>query len=514
MSNDLFFPQLAPDDGRWRIDWFGEVAYPGVVKQYRQPCIKVSISPVQEVADIHRQRTIWMPFASLAVLRIGDIWQHGRLLDSPWHTQKLVDLKITPHTTRFVKAGLAIDDSYLLPFAEHPWHRLHTQSYCLAVDTPDDVTLLIPAVELIRFYFGSSSNLLRRLVEHPLKEEALWKSKNFNPETQHLHLKLADGLSGMSAADIGRIAMDSTAWSAASGVFASCIKATSQGMPAYPCMGFPFQGETSMVVRGMYLSFGGEKKSNFLVFHLKHCSHPFPFKSLTYETGNLISHKRSTGANDGSATAERGWTKRKSESVLEYGDPGARKKARRFNFDQAWRFADLQGKSIWQERVVAAGSCDILRKRDDGVLERVSIGEAMGSNMTSAIDVQITDEPRQSPIHDVGSLPYFVRNGIRQISAKHRKTGPISFLLPTGEARTIFPLPIVVDECGEIDVGASFVTPDGSLRPRQACFVQFQAPENDPSIYGILEGGKIRDSPVVCPVQSVDILQLLQMNWK
>lgn len=87
-------PQLTPSSQPWRIDWLGEIAYPGSVRQYRQPCIKVAISPLLDPpeslsfcksfrTDIQQQRNVWMPIGSLSMLKIGDVWQDGRLLSSP-----------------------------------------------------------------------------------------------------------------------------------------------------------------------------------------------------------------------------------------------------------------------------------------------------------------------------------------------------------------------------------------------------------------------------------------------
>lgn len=144
MTDAPHCPQLAPDSRPWRIDWFGEVAYPGSVKQYRQPCIRVAISPLLDPpeslsfantfrTDIQFQRNVWMSIGCLPMLRIGDIWQDGRRVDAPMYSQTIFDLKIGPSTTEWVKAGSAVDGNHLLPFEKHPWHRQHTQTYLLAV---------------------------------------------------------------------------------------------------------------------------------------------------------------------------------------------------------------------------------------------------------------------------------------------------------------------------------------------------------------------------------------------
>ena len=76
--------------------------------------------------------------------------------------------------------------------------------------------MLIPMLELIRFYFGSSSNLLKRVLCGIFRPDRLWTAEQFDSVTGHLKLTLAQGISGMSASDIGRIALDSHAREAAS----------------------------------------------------------------------------------------------------------------------------------------------------------------------------------------------------------------------------------------------------------------------------------------------------------
>jgi len=165
-------PSLTPDERIWRLDWFGECGYPGSVQRYTQPSIKVAISPLRclpddvealllpTCTDHAHQREVWVPIAALPLLGIGDLWQNGRLVASPDYEVETFDgLRIEPATTSFVKAGLAIDEKFLIPLNIHPWHRPHTQAYCVTVEGESGRRLLIPCAEIIRFYFGSSGNL-------------------------------------------------------------------------------------------------------------------------------------------------------------------------------------------------------------------------------------------------------------------------------------------------------------------------------------------------------------------
>lgn len=515
---------LSPDNLPWRIDWFGEVAYPGSVRQYRQPCIKVAISPLLDPpeslsfsntfrTDIQAQRTIWMSIGSLPMLRIGDIWRNGRLLDTPMYSQTVFNLKISPDTTRWVKAGSAVDGNHLLPFEKHPWHRLHTQAYCLAVDAEDDVTLIIPGAELVRFYFGSSSSLLKRLVTASLSEDSLWCKKHYDPETRHLHLKLANGVSAASITDLGRIAGDPNAWKAAASVYANCMKATAQGEPAYLYTDFPFQGETSVVAAGIWLPFGDNPRSNYLVFNLRSCEYPFPFGKLTFDPSDDYLRKRDgdAGGAKGAQSPKRGGVK-KTEATLGNGDPGTAKAPRRFFLDREIRFPDLRRKQVWQEKIVAGKSTGVVMKRADGSLDMVAFGEPEGSGSARAVDGCL-GEPRAEAVEMAPEeLPYFVRAGIKLAISQLPGRGEGITAKPLQrfrDAEPVFMLPRFVDEDGVLDPRFMYCEPDGGHRELRACFVGLFRDCEELKRCAIVEGVQIGKPPQVIEVHDTRVEPLL-----
>lgn len=389
MYQPPLIPQLTPDDRPWRIDWFGEVAYPVVVQRFRQPSIKVAISPLKDPGQplnlfsrietsVEQQRDVWMPVGSLPLLRIGDIWKGGAVSVKPVYESCTFDeLHIHPQTVTYLKAGVSVDEHFLLPFGEHPWHHRHTHSYCVLIDA-GDVSLVVPGAEMIRFYYGSTSQLVLRLLTGAMSPERLWQSKRYNQETGHLHLKLAQRLSGVSAPDIGRIAQSDTAYKAASYVYHHCASALAQRLPAFPCMGFPFHGSTTLTASGMWLSFKGQQKATFLAFHIDSCSHPFPFRSLTYEAEdrNVRTPQRGVQANarHGSRVVDR-----EKRTALSDGDPGKTKSSRSSIFDSSIRFPDLKRKQVWRERIAACSPPSMVIRHKDGGLEQVALGEAQDS---------------------------------------------------------------------------------------------------------------------------------------
>lgn len=181
------------DHRPWRIDWFGELQFPGGTNRRSQACIRVAISPVlcdpanhsallsAAATDTHVQKQRWLPISMLPYVQVGDIWQEGKHVHSPTYLhESFSDIEISRGTTLFIKAGLAIDNEFILPLNQHPWHRWQTQSYCISVKLSNEKRIVIPCIEIIRFYFGSSSSLLHRLFTSQIAFDHLWKDLHFD----------------------------------------------------------------------------------------------------------------------------------------------------------------------------------------------------------------------------------------------------------------------------------------------------------------------------------------------
>ena len=343
----------------------------------------------------------------------------------------------------------------------------------------DGRRLLVPCLELIQFYFGSSSNFLQRLFTYPLTAAALWTSKRFNQANRHLHLVLASRLSGASAADIGRIAESQYAWRSAAGIHASCQKASVQRHPAYPYTGFPFEGVTNLVASGIWLPFGDQECATFLAYRLHSCSYPFPFKSLSYEAADRkMWHDNAGGHNSEGGRFSKKRKKAKSEAADS--DPGANKSQRSTFFRSQHRFPDLVRKQVWREKLEAMPKADVFLRRADGSLEAVAFGESDGSATVPGLDVVQDSADRDSP-EASASLPKFVGHGLKTIAEGSENVpfgAEIKVVCPTGKTTPVFSLPIVIDEDGEIAGKLLFTAETGSVLQRRACFVEARNESN------------------------------------
>lgn len=517
-------PQLTPDDRIWRLDWFGECAYPGSVRRYAQPSIKVVLSallcdPADRAAlllpgctDHQHSHEAWVPIAALPMLAIGDFWQSGRRIASPGYELEVFwQLHIDDTNSSFVKAGLAVDGHFLLPLSRHPWHRLYTQSYCVSVALSDSRRVLVPCIELIRFYFGSSGNLLQRLFTTTLTKEVLWTSKRFNPANRHLHLVLAKRLSLLSAPDIGRIAESPFAWRAAAGIHASCQKAAAQRHPVYPYTGFPFEGQTNLVASGIWLPFGDVERATFLAYRLYSCSHPFPYRSLSYEAADRKARYASERKSD--QVGKGGRSRKKSDRAPETtdADPDDRKAQHRAMFENQQQFPDLARKSIWREKLEAAPKPDVYLRHADGAIEQVALGEPAGSSPATGIDVA-RGAGVESAYATEQRLPWFVQQGLDKIASKPTaasENAVVKIVCPTEKSAPIFSLPAIIDDDGVLDVELLFTAADGSSRQRRGCFAEISVSGEGPCYWLIIEGSRRHDKPTTVSVPAVEMREVI-----
>lgn len=523
----FLIPNLTPDSRPWRVDWFGEVAYPPNGQRRSQPVYRVLISPIvgdlsspNIVADDGDQREAWLSIGTLPMVSIGDIWQDGAKIAQLDYQQELFGVLIAHSSTNIIKAGLPLDGQFLLPLNEHPWHRGATQSYSVCVSMDDGKRLIVPCMELIRFYFGTSSNVLHKLFTGLLREEMLWSEKSFDPANGHLHIKLASRISGASASDIGRIALSKEAWRSAAGIYASCVAATSQKRTAYPYTCFPFTGRTTLQVSGRWLSFAGEPDSTFVIYRIHSCSHRFPFETLSYEVDALKAHrdaqKRAEAGGDGSGGALAKNSNDAGRPTVSGHDPDAKKSgATRMAFGKA-KFPDLSRKSVWLEKIDTTGTSGVFIKHVDGSIEQVAFGEAGYGGQGRETDIVHADAERGYEPNKL-KLPGFVVLGIkiamdRLLKAEFKMKVFAKVMLAPGYSEPVFPLPRLVDEDGVIDPMTSCCNADKVICQRRACFLRFEYESGDLIRFAVvIEAQKISQPPEIVIVRRVALAEVVRV---
>ena len=470
----------------WRIDWFGDIAFPDRSIRRKQPSVFIHLSQVADsrfpddpdvLLSAHStmspnfQRRVWVSVGTLPLLRIGDIWRNGQLDVRPdYELEEFTDIQIDQSKTTLIKAGLNLDEGgFLLPLSEHPWHMQCTQSYCLMVDLPDSRRLIIPCMELIRFYFGSSSSLITKLFLPPLARDSLYIKAAMNTRTGQLMLALAEKMSGASAADIGRLHLEPAAWRAAAHVGASILKASVANQAIYPQAFFPFEGKTTLVVSGKWLSFADQPRATFLVYNLRSCAHPFPFRSLRYEVkGGRPKQPPERGASN--TPSGQTWASAmdaKDQPIVEH-DPSHKLAPRTRSFQFESRFPDLIPKSIWKSRKISHERQAARRKSKVTPIEDAALGAPGSERRTRPLDLALleTSEFCKSQL-----IPEFLRDMVFQL--RFLRGIAVELLTESRHDGWTVPVSILTDEDGEINSQLFVASSDGSSRLRRASVFSF-----------------------------------------
>lgn len=464
----IAFPQ---DHETWRVDWFGDVLYQ---RQYRytQPFIRVSLSRVtldslgnwvypERFGSWIEQIQAVVPVGILGMLTIGSIWCDGQLVAEPPYVQETLTVSTECSASQLVKAGIqSPDGGFMLPFDRHPYHRTHTHSYCLQAILTGNVRLIVPAPELIRFYFGSSSSLLGRLFQGPFREQRLWAHAEIDAY-RHATIELAKGISGMSAAHVARIAFDPFALRAAKTVSASLLSRTDSDGKAYPKMPFPFSGRSDLRVKGVWLSESCPK--TFLAFQIISCSHSFPFTGLTYSMARKqdMNGLGDASSGDGASRHFSGWSN--SRAIVSE-PPGSGKGAFLSRYLSASKFPDLDRKMV--ARVDPIAPVRVVVSESVGVVAGSAVGDGEGKSEIRPADlVAVVDAPvsKGHPLEGTEFAKYV--DEIVQGLLKQRKQ---VWFVPL-DSRQRYPqfsvMPKIVGEDGEIHP-LSYIEENGKKRPR------------------------------------------------
>jgi len=414
MPNDLAAPRIAAFPAGphlWRVEWFGPITFPQREKRFSQPSVQVRLARVRtaleqafgaSAATDASSFSCWISVGALMLVRIGDLWRDRTRVETPDHdVETFKDLQINPSTTQLVKAGAAVDQgNYLIPFRDHPGHQKDTSSNCVCVSLPSNRRLIVPCMELIRFYFGSSSDLLARLFTPPLTKANLFSDANWDLLLQALTVRLAEGIRGSSAVDVARIASNDVAWRAARTVSTSIARACAVGAAGYPTTTFPFEGSTDLVVHGKWLSHADEPKKTFLAYTLRSCSHPFRFQTLRYRvapgTSTSRTRKKSFAAGDDKAVVGRK-AQRAGEGAMEIQEQEASSSlaGRTVHLGDAARFLDLENKRVWSVRSLPMASqtiASVAAKQTSS-----AVGEANGSEAVRAVSLVTAQEAKPPP---------------------------------------------------------------------------------------------------------------------
>jgi len=174
-----------------------------------------------------------------------------------------------------------------LDFQKFDAHRRHTASWAARVEVDAATALMVPCMELMRFYFGASGSLSAQLLSGARAHGGLYLDWHRSAVTGVANLTLGEDLNGAAAATVARIASDKAASRAFWDVVKSGMADHANRKPWYPRMRFPLVGRTDLTCEGEWLDHKAYRV--FVVYRILQCTHPFAFSKLFFRLSDSSS---------------------------------------------------------------------------------------------------------------------------------------------------------------------------------------------------------------------------------
>ncbi len=243
-------------------------------------------------------RLVRIGVGQLPRVHVGSVWRDGLLRPHRSHrysTKRFNALSIAPWTTSVIPFGQKLGrwwNTFHLVAEDYKqskdWSKL-SQTNCVAVSSRGcEHKLIIPVVELIRFYHIQTSRLAVIVFTpniYDLNDICnLEKSKPVRREgdsdANYIHMvHLRQRFYNADAWIIARWVYSEFARRKARQIHTSLMKASNEGRPTFPETSFPFVGKTDLRVSGRWIR-GEDRVWRFLVYRILECSGPWEFSDL------------------------------------------------------------------------------------------------------------------------------------------------------------------------------------------------------------------------------------------
>lgn len=298
MSGKLLTPviQEFPSDGRiWRMDFLGGLERNPAMPD--EPTVQVVISPLGDaslrdpaklasvgaVVDAERI-TVRIGVGQLPYLKIGSLWRNGSCLPYGARKEHIFRLSVEKGTAGLFSAHRIVDDGPLVPPSHHRVGEA-AGAFCVTVAYGGDPHgLIIPALELLRFYYAASTPLARAILMGDFFQNLNTLidpyHSAYNLETSAVVLTVRRPIHDIEGWLIGRMLIAPEAKQCLKGLRISMVRQNAKGHKGiYPIARFPFSGPTSLKICCKPVK-AADGRWRFLALSLEHCTAPFPFERL------------------------------------------------------------------------------------------------------------------------------------------------------------------------------------------------------------------------------------------
>ena len=299
------------DNKLWRIDRLGKIF--SQLKNNNNLFIEVYLRPVnfhdnsvynfarfdnsgREIPEYNQLKKIPVNIGLLPILRVGSLWIKGKLQNNKAVTDivTLKNIEINANTVEIINSNYKI--KYLDSSGREQECKLLLQKNfatdakvpfsCLKIQHENYKNgIIIPVIEIIRFYYACSTRLAHLTFSNP--EEITKISYAIDNETDKVVIKLPQQYTDQEAFILARILTSDIALSGLFQIKNSLIKIGVNEQPTtLLSTNFPFINSTNLMVRGIKIV------DRFLVTEICSCSAPFPDISVDRSNDNRKGDKK------------------------------------------------------------------------------------------------------------------------------------------------------------------------------------------------------------------------------
>ena len=299
------------DNKLWRIDRLGKIF--SQLKNNNNLFIEVYLRPAnfhdnsvynfarfdnsgREIPEYNQLKKIPVNIGLLPILRVGSLWIKGKLQNNEAVTDivTLKNIEINANTVEIINSNYKI--KYLDSSGREQECKLLLQKNfatdakvpfsCLKIQNENYKNgIIIPVIEIIRFYYACSTRLAHLTFSNP--EEITKISYAIDNETDKVVIKLPQQYTDQEAFILARILTSNIALSGLFQIKNSLIKIGVNEQPTtLLSTNFPFINSTNLMVRGIKIV------DRFLVTEICSCSAPFPDISVDRNNDNRKGDKK------------------------------------------------------------------------------------------------------------------------------------------------------------------------------------------------------------------------------
>lgn len=288
------FKDISRPGSTWRLNWFGGIERdPEVATEYKLQIVLTKLKDnvkgawhTEGAVEQDTLRMVPIGVGQLPLLRMGSLWRDGKLEMLRSGIEQVFDLDIPPGLPNYYIATDKLGLSGLIPFRDHRLMGFGKNTKCIVLPhNGDPAGIIIPAIELIRFYYANSTRLSKAIFDGDFIHSP---SSIYDPEYTGLDGKLAVVCRRQDVSDddcwtIARILNSHAAFDGARRVNDSMIRDFANTRHANPESAFPFSGKTRIKALCKKV---GYAPARWLVLSLVSCSAPFPYENLQVMADN------------------------------------------------------------------------------------------------------------------------------------------------------------------------------------------------------------------------------------